>query len=686
MSADLLLHVLEVATIASTVAVLLVLALRKPMRHQFGAQAAYASWCVVPLSAAIALLPAPVATVTLAAVGATTSRVLLPLPGAAVQVPWHFDATPWLAALWLIGVVMRALWFMRQQRRFLRALGPLSPGADGQVLRARTTAGCPALVGAWQPRIIVPADFDERFSAIERALIVTHEQLHRTRGDAQANLFAAALRCLFWFNPLVHFAASRFRFDQELACDALVIARFPEARRPYADAMLKTQLAGESRQEPGLPVGCYWQSSHPLKERITMLKLPLPGRARSALGVSLAVLLGVGGGYAAWAAQPANLIAAAYSAGTGSIHADLTLSVDGAPLDTSWSSRTHSGGFMQHDGSSAPSAWQLGIRAGEPFSLAVERPGESWELDGNASPNGGDTIALDSVLKHNDAVVGSPKLIVHDGEAAGIRIGEESAGGAFKGFAAQITLARADRGDSAANTPAHATGETTPLSGASDSRATYRSMHRIAYPPAQVAAKVEGVVYVKVHIGTDGDVVSAIADRFEPDTAVALANAATSGIRTCRFNPAERAGKPVASDEIIPVVFALHPDAVRKTSSAGTLDAIRVSPPDEPLAATANRPPTEDVTFRDMHAPKYPEEAVRNKQSAKLMFKVLVDEHGAPQSVDIEHSDPPAAEKIFAQASIDAIMQWRFNPAIKDGKPHDGYVEVPITFSLKDDE
>ena len=68
------------------------------------------------------------------------------------------------------------------------------------------------------------------------------------------------------------------------------------------------------------------------------------------------------------------------------------------------------------------------------------------------------------------------------------------------------------------------------------------------------------------------------------------------------------------------------------------------------------------------------------------MGKVLGDKHGAPQSVDIEHSDPPAAEKLFAQASIDAIMQWRFNPAIKDGKPHDGYIEVPITFSLDDEE
>ncbi len=278
-----LLHVLGVATIASSVAVLLVLALRKAMRNRFGAQAAYALWSVVPLAAAVALLPAPIANAPLPAVAATVTQVLLPLTEQVPASVWHFDPSTSLAALWLLGLLASVALLMRQQQTFLRALGRLAPD-DGAILRAQTTAGCPALVGAWKPRIVVPADFDERFSPVERALIVAHEELHRSRGDAQINLFVAALRCLFWFNPLVHFAASRFRFDQELACDALVIARFPEARRPYADAMLKTQLAGDSWQEPGLPVGCYWQSNHPLKERITMLKQPLPGRARSALG------------------------------------------------------------------------------------------------------------------------------------------------------------------------------------------------------------------------------------------------------------------------------------------------------------------------------------------------------------------------------------------------------------------
>src|SRR5690606_182279 len=114
----------------------------------------------------------------------------------------------------------------------------------------------PALVGAWRARIVLPADFERRYDTLERELILAHERVHLARGDAWVNAFVALLRSLNWFNPLVHLAAAKFRLDQELACDAAVIARFPRARRRYADAMLKVQLAGQAWQELRLPVGC----------------------------------------------------------------------------------------------------------------------------------------------------------------------------------------------------------------------------------------------------------------------------------------------------------------------------------------------------------------------------------------------------------------------------------------------
>src|SRR3546814_1664118 len=104
-------------------------------------------------------------------------------------------------------------------------------------------------------RIVLPADFDVRYSADERALILAHERIHRARGDVAGNALMAALRCVYWFNPLLWIAADRFRRDQELACDATVVARHPHARRASGEAMVKTQLSAMPA-----PLAYHWRS------------------------------------------------------------------------------------------------------------------------------------------------------------------------------------------------------------------------------------------------------------------------------------------------------------------------------------------------------------------------------------------------------------------------------------------
>ncbi|NEK70586.1 MAG: energy transducer TonB, partial [Xanthomonas perforans] len=144
-----------------------------------------------------------------------------------------------LMATWLVGAVAMtvALWW--RQRRFVRSLGALH-ALKGEVWAATHDVGLPVSLGLWRPRIVLPMDFDTRYSAAERTLILTHERLHLRRGDLYANLLAALLLCIGWWNPLMHLAWRAFRLDQELACDAEVLTRYPGKRRSYATAMLKT--------------------------------------------------------------------------------------------------------------------------------------------------------------------------------------------------------------------------------------------------------------------------------------------------------------------------------------------------------------------------------------------------------------------------------------------------------------
>ncbi len=297
MAAELLWLLIE-GLVASTLAIVLVLALRTPWRRVFGAGLLPLLWLLVPAALLAVALPAPVAQVVEApAQLATVGTASISLQTIEATVPR--DASTPLLALWLLGSLACTVHFIGQQRRFRRLLGPLRERPDGHRAATSSLVG-PAVLGLLRPRIVLPADFEQRFDAEQQTLILAHERSHLRRGDLIASAIATALRCVYWFNPLVHLATARLRQDHELAADAEVLQRHPHARRRYADTLLNVQLA-----VPGLPVGCLWQSSHPLKERILMLKQPAAPRFTPATGAVVGIALALAVSTLAWAGQPA---------------------------------------------------------------------------------------------------------------------------------------------------------------------------------------------------------------------------------------------------------------------------------------------------------------------------------------------------------------------------------------------
>lgn len=297
MKADLGLLLTASAVFAGACA--LVLVLRLPVRRYLGATAAYRLWCL-PLLCLLALaLPAPSQRMPLQQATA--------LPAAlreAVALPAGDDGAGGLLLLWwCLGVGACLAWQGWLQHRFVRRLGRLQPLAHRRLplFRAEHDPGLPALVGLLRPRIVLPADFEQRYSAPQRALLLRHESVHWRRGDMPCNAVALLLLSLQWFNPLAYVALAAFRRDQEMACDARVLARRPRQRRRYAEAML---LGGLETSMP--PLGCPWPSRHPLKERLEMLKQPAPRPHQRSLALVFTGMLAAGACYAAWAAQPAS--------------------------------------------------------------------------------------------------------------------------------------------------------------------------------------------------------------------------------------------------------------------------------------------------------------------------------------------------------------------------------------------
>jgi TonB family protein len=295
--ADLFRWLLE-STCTSSAAIVLVLLLRRPLRAAFGANAAYVLWSLLPLAVLAASLPARVVRV-LASEAAVMVGAGAPEGSAPLSV--GAGAAAWLLWAWLAGAIAFALWQAAVQRRFHRSLGVVQDGVDGH-LRAECSAGLPAVIGL-RAKIVLPADFEVRYSVDERELILAHERIHLARRDVLGNALLATLRCVYWFNPLLWIAVDRFRRDQELACDETVVARHPHARRAYGEAMVKTQLSAMPA-----PLACHWFGGHPLKERIAMLKRPVPRTRRVLAGLVVAGAVVTGAAYATWAARPATKV------------------------------------------------------------------------------------------------------------------------------------------------------------------------------------------------------------------------------------------------------------------------------------------------------------------------------------------------------------------------------------------
>lgn len=290
MSSELFAELLQAALLASA-AIAVAWLLRLPVRRCLGARAAYALWMLVPAAVLASLTPgSEQAAATLAPpVGAVIAASMATLSSASSPAL----VSAWLAA-WAGGALGMLALLMGRQLAFRRLLRP-----DQTTGYEVADHAGPAVIGLLKPRLVLPSDFRQRYTPEEQELVLAHEHLHLSRRDLHAQALCSLLRVLFWFNPLVHLAARRFRFDQELACDADVLTRHPGSRRAYGTAMVKTQLA-----DFGLPLGCHWQSCHPLTERLAMLKKPLPGTTRRRIGLIFLTALTAASALTAWAAQP----------------------------------------------------------------------------------------------------------------------------------------------------------------------------------------------------------------------------------------------------------------------------------------------------------------------------------------------------------------------------------------------
>jgi beta-lactamase regulating signal transducer with metallopeptidase domain len=275
----------------ASAAMLLVLAIRRPVAHLFGAGVAYALWLVPALR-----LVAPPAEW----IGKLFDTPLPSLPPILLAFEAGGEAAPpslggpgqWvpiLLAVWAGGAILFLILQGLAYRRFLQRLSASQRSAGshcGLALLESDAAEGPLALGLLHRRIVVPAGFQQRYAPAERQLALDHERYHHRRGDILANHLALLVLALNWFNPIVWAAFRAFRADQELSCDAAIAASAsPETRSHYARALVK------SASRPGLIAACPLNRADQLKRRLKMLNHHKKDRRRLWAGSAITAAL-----------------------------------------------------------------------------------------------------------------------------------------------------------------------------------------------------------------------------------------------------------------------------------------------------------------------------------------------------------------------------------------------------------
>ena len=177
-----------------------------------------------------------------------------------------------LTLIWAPGAGAMALWFLIVNLRFHRKVKKNAHSIEVEgypfPVFVNEELSSPCLVGLLRPRVYIPRETDGR--TLRHILI--HEQTHHRHLDPLWAWVRGLCLCLYWFHPLVWWAAILSRQDCELACDEGALSRLGEQERiPYGDTLLSMISHASRPQELFRTATTMAASKRQLKERVEMI-------------------------------------------------------------------------------------------------------------------------------------------------------------------------------------------------------------------------------------------------------------------------------------------------------------------------------------------------------------------------------------------------------------------------------
>jgi TonB family protein len=138
-----------------------------------------------------------------------------------------------------------------------------------------------------------------------------------------------------------------------------------------------------------------------------------------------------------------------------------------------------------------------------------------------------------------------------------------------------------------------------------------------------------------------------------------------------RFRPAAIDGEPVAWS-IDRIVRVPRPNLEPGVAPSG------------PLIAGVGDVTNPRLIPKSKVDPRFPESAAGKGIGATVILQAVISRDGTVGEIEVLHSDAPPGYD-FEMAAMEAVSQWRYEPALSNGEPVDVYftVIVDFTFSRK---
>ena len=136
-------------------------------------------------------------------------------------------------------------------------------------------------------------------------------------------------------------------------------------------------------------------------------------------------------------------------------------------------------------------------------------------------------------------------------------------------------------------------------------------------------------------------------------------------------------GAPGAAEIAIPEGAARIDEPETAPLATARDDRAEAAPP--PSAAAGGVSASAPVPI-ESPSPDYPARALRRRESGEVLLRIEVDPRGVPASVEVAST---SGSRDLDRAAARAARRWRFRPAMRDGTPVAGVVNVPIRFDAR---